>query len=501
MISRILAVAALWAAASLPALAEEHPPQAVEKALTRISAASLKGHVSFLASDLLEGRDTPSRGLEVAAEYIAAQFLRAGLDPVPGTGGYFQNSDWIERSMPAGEIRFSFESGDQKLDFDSARLSIRPGKAAKHERLPVFKARIEDADKLKAMPEGKLEGWAVVVLSRRGMQSMSVLSRLKPALVVAVRGDSETGRGASRQLVDPKNPQQGRMFGGAPVTVHSPALSKLIESLPEGETGARLSLMLPEPVEKPVRLRNVIGVLPGSDPELKDTYVLVTAHYDHVGIGPEQNGDRIYNGANDDASGTASVMELASVMAAMKTRPRRTLVFMAVFGEEKGLLGSQYYARNPVFPLEKTIAGINLEHMGRTDSNDGQQLNRLYPTGYDYSEIISVFENAGRQTGVEIRRDGSNGEAFFARSDNLAFARAGIPAHTFCVAFLFPEYHQAGDHWDKIDYENMARVNRTVALSLWLLGERREPPRWNESSAKTESYRNASKRLGNKTSP
>jgi len=128
-----------------------------------------------------------------------------------------------------------------------------------------------------------------------------------------------------------------------------------------------VSLKIPPPTSVPVRLRNVAGVLRGSDPSLKETCVLVTAHYDHLGVRSAGDGDHIYNGANDDASGTGSVIEIAVALASLSQKPRRSIVFMTFFGEEIGLLGSKYYSRHPLFPLAKTVAQINLEHLGRTD--------------------------------------------------------------------------------------------------------------------------------------
>src|SRR6185295_12174145 len=134
------------------------------------------------------------------------------------------------------------------------------------------------------------------------------------------------------------------------------------------------TLKLPAPVEKPVKVRNVIGLLRGSDPVLKDTYVLVTAHYDHLGMQAGNSGDNIFNGANDDGSGTVSVIELAAALTTLKERPKRSLIFMTFFGEEKGLRGSRYYGRHPVFPIEQTVADMNLEQVGRTDSDEGPQV-------------------------------------------------------------------------------------------------------------------------------
>jgi Zn-dependent M28 family amino/carboxypeptidase len=317
-----LALAALAIAAAPARIA---PSDAESAALDRISAQSLAGHLSFLASDLLEGRATPSRGLDIAAEYIAAQFRRAGLEPA-GTEGYFQ-------------------------------------------------------------------------------------------------------------------------------------------------TGLA---------------KNVVGVLRGSDPRLRDTCVVLSAHYDHLGVG----GGKIYNGANDDGSGTVSVIEIAGALATLSPHPRRTIVFVAFYGEERGELGSQYFVRHPACPT--TIADVNLELLGRTDSTEGPRIASAALTGFDFTDISRVLQQAGEATGIRIYDDPKHGDAFFRQSDNVSFADAGIPSTTLTVAFLFPDYHRPGDTWPKIDFANMAKVDRTVALGVLMLANAAEPPRWNTANPKTTRYAGAS---------
>ena len=192
----------------------------------------------------------------------------------------------------------------------------------------------------------------------------------------------------------------------------------------------------------PAKVRNVIGMLRGSDPVLRDTYVLVTAHYDHLGLGTG-SGDQIFNGANDDGSGTVSVIELASAFAAQKVRPKRSIVFMTVFGEEHGLVGSRYYGAHPLVPLDKTVAGINLEQVGRTDDSEGPQLRAAAVTGFDYSDVGTVLREAGELTGTRISKHPLNSDRYFAFSDNQALADQGVPAHTISVAYEFPDYHGA----------------------------------------------------------
>ncbi|MEP6754309.1 MAG: M28 family peptidase [Chthonomonadales bacterium] len=312
--------------------------------LDHVSSNSLKGHLSFIASDALEGRGTPSRGLDLAAEYIAAQFRRAGLEPA-GDDGYFQTA-------PAPAVR-----------------------------------------------------------------------------------------------------------------------------------GAE-----PAPDAKPVKVRNVIGILRGTDPVLKDTYVLVTAHYDHLGKRVINMVDTIFNGANDDGSGTVSVMEIAGALASMKEKPKRSIVFMTFFGEERGLLGSRYYGKNPVFPIAKTIADLNLEQIGRTDDFEGPQVAAASMTGFDFTDLGPIFQAAGKAVGIVVSKRSPMSDNYFGRSDNQALADQGVPAHTLCVAYEYPDYHQATDHWEKVDYDNMARVDRMVALGLWMLANSASEPKWNTENPKTMRY-------------
>ena len=327
----------------------------MQATLNQISAQAMRGHMAFLASDLLEGRNTPSRGLDLAAEYIAAQFRSIGLEPA-GDNGYFQMADWDELAK---------------------KLPRRPGSPP---------------------PPVKAEG-------------------------------------------------------------------------------------VPHDMVK-----NVIGVLRGSDPILKDTYVLVTAHYDHVGMKPSGEGDRIFNGANDDASGTVSVIELAKAFASMKERPKRSIVFMTFFGEEKGLVGSRYYGAHPIFPIEKTVAGINIEQVGRTDDSEGPQVASVGVTGFDFSEVGAIIKAAGAKTGINVWKHPVNSDKYFGASDNQALADQGIPAHTISVAYGFPDYHGVGDEANKIDYDNMAKVDRAVALAVATIANDTSAPKWDENNPKAAKY-------------
>jgi Zn-dependent M28 family amino/carboxypeptidase len=174
------------------------------------------------------------------------------------------------------------------------------------------------------------------------------------------------------------------------------------------------------------------------------------------------------------------VIELAAALAGMPRRPRRSVVFVAFFGEEKGLAGSRYYALHPVFPLERTVAGVNLEQLGRTDGDDGDRRDSANVTGFEYSTVTDYLVTAGAATGIKVTKDEVHSDTYFKGSDNYPLARNGVPAHTVSVTYGFLDHHQPGDKWQKIDYENMVRVDRMLALAVIAIANSVEPPRWNK---------------------
>ncbi len=518
-----LAVTAILLFTIAPPIARAIPPADDDATLTtlqtaaldRITADSLKGHLSFLASDLLEGRDTPSRGLDLAAEYIAAQFRRAGLEAI-GDDGYFQTAKWELTETPANGFAFELKNGESPpIKVGKELASLQRLRGFDVPGASVFKIVAGDAEALKALTPRQVEGKAVLAeipgvgsrdraTVRTVTAFMARMAVLKPAVVVNLSRQAAAATGlAPGRATDPENSRTSNFAAseraGPPlVTIHDPKVLALFDSLPAGASEkSTVSVHLDEPVSHPVKVRNVIGLLRGSDAALKDTYVLVTAHYDHVGNhgAPDEKGDQIYNGANDDGSGTVSVIELASALATLKTHPKRSILFMTFFGEEKGLLGSRYYGRHPVVPIKKTVADVNLEQVGRTDDSEGPRVGAAALTGHGYSDVSDVFVAAGTAEGVKVVRHPQFSDAFFGRSDNQALADLGVPAHTLCVAFVYPDYHGAADHWDKIDYANMAKIDRMVARALLMIASNPSEPRWVESNPKAARYVKAWKTL------
>ncbi|MBL0160439.1 MAG: M20/M25/M40 family metallo-hydrolase [Bryobacterales bacterium] len=459
--------------------------------LTPIAADTIKGHVSFLASDAMEGRDTPSRGLEIAGEYIASQFRRFGLEPA-GDEGYFQNAPYIQVTQPMDQFQVTLDAGGKVWKAVPASVMLTSATAVSLAGADVVKVSLPDENA--PLPARELvEGKAVILVApgrtRAMMTRRDAVLALGPSVVVMAGFVFSSGPRLMESRVE-----------GAPrraplVVTSDPDFAKFVTDLPEGATPAKLTAKLQAAVDQPIKLKNVIAKLPGSDPKLADSYILLTAHYDHVGVSSRGEGDRINNGANDDASGVATVLSLAEAFARLPQRPKRTIVFMTYFGEEKGLFGSRYYASHPVFPLAKTIANLNFEHMGRTDDNEGPRVGKITASGFDYTTLGDVLTEAGLVTGVEAWKHEKNSDLFFARSDNQALADAGVPALTVAVAWIFPDYHRPGDEWAKLDYANMEKVLRTCAVTVSRIANDEKAPAWVESNPKVDKYVKAWKAL------
>ncbi len=227
---------------------------------------------------------------------------------------------------------------------------------------------------------------------------------------------------------------------------------------------------IPEPAR--VVSYNVIGVIPGTDPALKDQVVAFAAHYDAIGIVAPVNGDSIVNGADDDASGVTTILEIARTFA-KGAKPKRTILFMATTGEEQGILGTQWYVAHPKFPLSKMVAEMEVEMAGRPDSLAGGS-GKLWMTGYDRSTMGAMIKAAG----IPIVPDPYPQFRFFERSDNIIFALKGIPAHTLSSYNLHQDYHTPADEVSRIDFVHLTAIARHAAAAARLLADG-PAPTWN----------------------
>jgi len=453
------------------ALAESSLPPAVELAEKVITPERLRAHTAFLADDLLEGRGPATRGGELAAKYIAAQFAGLGLKPISQDGSYFQDVPLLGRKIePPADLRVAGRAQELTLKFVDDIVS---GSDLEQEQVRVAGDLVFVGYGIVA-PEFQWDDFKGADLKGKILLMLvndPPATRDEPALFGGkaltyygrwtYKYESAARQGAAGAILIHTTPSAGYPFkvvqstwsgerfslprkaGGDPLLglkawISREAAEKILalagQNLPALEEAAAERRFRPLPLGVKVstefkqRLRqiqtaNVIGWLPGSDPQLREQYVVYTAHYDHLGVGKEVEGDAIYNGAADNAVGVAALLGLAEAFARQPEPPARSVVFIGIAAEEYGLLGSEYYAKNPVFPPARTAANVNI---------DG--VNTIGPTrditliGFGKSDLDELVKQVAGEHGLETRPDNFPEQGFFYRSDQFNFAKVGIPA-------------------------------------------------------------------------
>lgn len=452
--------------------------------------SSLNDAVRYLASDELAGRRTASPGGRLAAEYLAEQFREIGLQPLPGQADYFQEIPFVNiRPAARGYLVLNndrFEIGQHWV--------LLKGSEQDRETVAVFAGHgwVDTATHYDDYKGLDVKGKVVLVLTgspedsqpfqafrstrqkremakARGAIGMIELFRLRMPWAFVNRYLSgerlEIGEAGSRQddffhawLNEGTDKVKLELGQEMPVTV-----------VTEGNRMEQRAAM------------NVLGWLPGSDPALKDAAILLSAHYDHVGVGrqggaPYSPEDSIFNGARDNAIGTVALLAAARVLVTQLVK--RPVIFAAFTGEEMGLLGSRYFAEHPVFPMEHIAYNLN---------NDGAGYNlttHFSLIGWGRTNADTLFAQAAEETDLEISRNPAPDQNLFERSDNVAFAGLGIPAVTFSPGFIEmdPEmmkyYHQAADNPDSLDYAYLSRFWQAYTRAAQLLVNYPHPLRW-----------------------
>jgi len=244
-----------------------------------------------------------------------------------------------------------------------------------------------------------------------------------------------------------------------------------------------LAESFPDSVKEFLSDRNLVGIVRGSDPTVADEVIVVGAHFDHVGVGAAVDGDSIYNGADDDASGVVAVLEAARDLAS-GTASRRTVVFALFTGEEVGGLGSRWYLDHPAVPLDQTVAQLQVEMIGRPDSLAGGP-GKLWATGYERSTMGVILSTLG----VPVVADPYPDQNFFFRSDNVRFAYEGIPAHTLSSYNLHTDYHSPSDDVGRVDFDHLVAAVETVIMAVRALADAPDAPRWVEGGRPQRSGR------------
>lgn len=467
---------------------------------------ALKAQMYFLASDYLQGRRTGSVGNEIAAEYIAASLEGYGYAPINGDS-YFQNVP-LQSVKPPSTAMLKIEDKEFVI---GDNLMVMRGKAADAEGKVVYAGMgwVDEATGHDDYKDLDVKGKIVITIPGvpdnqgqggifQGVQQKAEIAAERGAVAIFeiyqlpfpwsawqnYLGKERIGLKPEKSSPSPipygfLNPEEGFLE-------EFKAMKK-----PKGmvkSTGVRVNQ---------INSRNVGGILEGSDPELKDEYMLLTAHFDHVGVGAQGGGayspeDSIFNGARDNAFGTISLLSAAKSFAQEKTK--RSIIILAVTGEEMGLLGSQYYAEHPLVPLDKTVYNFNTDGGGYNDTS-AISIFGMGRTGVD-AEIMAGAEAYD----LTVIGDPAPEQGLYDRSDNVSFARKGVPALTFSPGFsefddvIMKYYHQVTDNPNTIDYDYLKEYCRSFTYIARLIADKADRPFWVEG----DKYEAAGKELYNR---
>ncbi|MBL8059823.1 MAG: M28 family peptidase [Chthonomonas sp.] len=469
-----------------------------------ITKNDLLAHLEFIAHDLLEGRDTPSRGLDLATLYVSSQLKLWGATPGGDSGKFFQNVPLVGRAMdPEGS---SLSIGSTRHAYGEFMAT---GNATKFEGQAIYVGHGAQAPELGIDPYIGMDirGKVLVVrgnppielLRSAGSKSVDRIAQDGGAagiIRISTQGadDWQSSVTSSLAASRPRPAWQGAGPGRqarSSISLSPQLGSKLLQGISFDEAkpkGVAINQMISlETKVKDVspKTQNVVAIVKGSDPELSNEYVGVSAHIDHVGMRSVAPGlDGIFNGADDDGSGTVAVLELAHAFATGR-RPKRSIIFIWHCGEEKGLWGSAYFTNNPTVPLKDLTALINIDMIGRSrpagDTNPKNSVlsgpNQIYVVGSyklsrDFGDFLQTVNSKNFNLGYSYKYDDPNDrENIYERSDHYNYALKGIP-----IAFYFDgvheDYHQVGDEVHKIDFDKMEVVTKTIYASLWELANR-----------------------------
>lgn len=467
----------------------QHPSQKFEKIIT---PQYLQTHLSVIASDEMEGRETATEGQRKAAAYIVEQFKRIGLKPGNGNS-YEQFFPVYQDSLVSASLKIYNHNFALPTHFN-VPSSIRTNQKLKISELVFAGFGLTDSVTNDFAGLDVKDKWVLFIEGRqrdisdptiyRWFGPASTFSKLAAIKKAGARGALVITRNLPAQSFN-KTPmyvhQSTDDFVYFPITMEAAASLLTIpvntfsdlQYIPRKRYTTDLAVSIAK-TKQVLQSSNVIGVLEGG--AKKDEYVVLSAHYDHLG---KHNG-KIYYGADDDGSGTTAVIAMAEAFAeaARKgNRPERSIIFVAVSGEEKGLWGSEYYTANPTCSLEKTSANLNIDMVGRIDpAYKGDSLNYVYVIGDDKlsSDLRPLTDSIKNVVAMEVDRrfnDVNDPNRFYFRSDHYNFAKNGVP-----VIFYFngthPDYHKPSDTVEKIQFELMAKRVRMVFLTAWAIANR-----------------------------
>lgn len=473
-----------------------------EKMAKTITAEDMKKHLYIIASKEMEGRETPSAGLDKAAAYIESQFKAMGL--LPGNkDSYRQQYPLFRDSMTGAALKINGTVLELNKDYQPQTSNYAA--AMRFSEVVFAGYGISDGDKRDDYKDLKVTGKLVLIIDgmpadykplQQGFASpASNFGKMSAAMSKGAAGLLIVYNNFPRKSLNTNSnwSMNGYKASQTPFTftISADVAAKIMgedgKNLPDKmKAGSLPAKTYPAEVDmeytktsRTAYASNVIGIVEGSD--LKDEYVFITGHYDHLG----KRDTVIYYGADDDGSGTTGVLEMAEAFAKAKQAgkgPRRTMVFMTVSGEEKGLWGSGYYGNHPLFPLEKTTVDLNIDMIGRTDASrkQGDSTNYVYVVGDDkISSDLKVISEAANKlyTKMELDykfNDPKDPNRIYFRSDHYNFAQKGVPIIFYYDGMLGADYHKPTDTPDKINYDLMVKRARLVFYTAWEMANRND---------------------------
>lgn len=468
---------------------------AAQKYATEINAKRTKKHLKILASDKFEGRETGKRGAEMSADYLAREFKKLKLI-APVKGSYLQKVELIETSIVVNLLEVNGTKLEYKTDFSFSGSG---------------EAKLINASEVTYIglgTESELKNTDIkdkVVLMRQDGDAAGIAKRInfvkskKPGLIITVNfsgtkqqhshlsGASLSVKDGIRESIPMRENTPGVIQTGTEIA--DKILSRSGKTFGELNTSNGLQIIKAdiklnyEPVKRALQSSNVLGFLEGSD--LKDELLVYTAHYDHIGLNPDGGKDKVFNGADDDASGTSGVLAIARAFAKAKedgNGPRRSILFMMLTGEEKNLLGSEYYALNPVFPFAKTITNLNIDMIGRIGKeyqSSPDSTNYCFLVGADRlsTDLHKISENANAvytKIKIDYKHNAPDDQIYY-WSDHYNFAKNGVPV-IFYYNGKHDDYHKGSDEISKINFELLSKRAQLAYYTGWDLVMRDKRP-------------------------
>ncbi len=466
----------------------------IDKVKATVNKTDIEGHIYFLADDLLKGREAGTPENKIAASYLANTLRSYGVKPNPETGNYYQMVPMQKSAAPkpmflsvnGKEVKYKLIMKAAKLQLTAQGVYLGYGMESDykgkdvHKKFVIVKSGSEKSTSIQAAfgLRGQKEELAKAAGALGVIELMDVNSGIwgriehfinAPRLELGSGEDKDDGQFGYIWLKDSGGDMSGEME-------NNPNLQIKVD-------------MATNPVRK-IMSQNVIGMVEGTDPKLKDEYIIYSAHYDHVGIGsPDAKGDTIYNGARDNAVGTTTVLSMAENLAKYPTK--RSALFILFTAEEKGLLGSKYYVENPVLPLDQMVYCFNSDNGGYNDTSLATIV------GLDRTTARKNIVDATASFGLKAIEDPAPEQGLFDRSDNVHFAAKGIPAPTFSMGFssfdgeVTKYYHQPGDHADSMDYNYLLKFFRAYVMAGRSIANDTNTPFW----VKGDKYESAGNEL------